>query len=40
LTTELLQKQAIEKWDGKFPQVLGGNGAVPFINLELEKSQK
>jgi regulator of protease activity HflC (stomatin/prohibitin superfamily) len=40
LTTELLQKQAIEKWDGKFPQVLGGNGAVPFINLELAKSQK
>ncbi len=34
LTSELLQKQAIEKWDGKFPQVLGGNGAVPFLNLE------
>lgn len=34
LTSELLQKQAIEKWDGKFPQVLGGEGAVPFINLE------
>ncbi len=33
LTAELLQKQAIEKWDGKFPQVLGGNGAVPFLNL-------
>ena len=40
LTTELLQKQAIEKWDGKFPQVLGGDGAVPFINLEVGKSQK
>jgi len=37
LTSELLQKQAIEKWDGKFPQVLGGNGAVPFINLEIGK---
>lgn len=34
LTAELLQKQAIEKWDGKFPQVLGGSGAVPFLNLE------
>lgn len=34
LTTELLQKQAIEKWDGKFPQVLGGNGALPFINIQ------
>ena len=40
LTSELLQKQAIEKWDGKFPQVLGGNGAIPFLNLELSKSQK
>jgi prohibitin 1 len=36
LTAELLQKQAIEKWDGKFPQVLGGNGAVPFLNLDQE----
>jgi prohibitin 1 len=34
LTAELLQKQAIEKWDGKFPQVLGSNGAVPFLNLD------
>ncbi len=34
LTPELLQKQAIEKWDGKFPQVMGGNGALPFINLD------
>ncbi len=40
LTSELLQKQAIEKWDGKFPQVLGGNGAVPFLNLDMAKSQK
>lgn len=34
LTPVLLQKQAIEKWDGKFPTVLGGNGALPFINLD------
>jgi prohibitin 1 len=34
LTPELLQKQAIEKWDGKFPQVMGGSGALPLINLE------
>ena len=40
LTSELLQKQAIEKWDGKFPQVLGGNGAVPFLHLDITKSQK
>ncbi|OIP68774.1 MAG: membrane protease subunit, stomatin/prohibitin [Oscillatoriales cyanobacterium CG2_30_44_21] len=37
LTSELLQKQAIEKWDGKFPQVLGGSGAVPFLNLDMAK---
>ncbi len=34
LTAELLQKQAIEKWDGKFPLVLGGEGALPFINID------
>jgi prohibitin 1 len=39
LTPELLQKQAIEKWDGKFPQVMGGNGALPFINLDTTKLQ-
>lgn len=39
LTPELLQKQAIEKWDGKFPQVMGGNGALPFINLEMGKEK-
>lgn len=37
LTPELLQKQAIEKWNGQFPQVLGGNGALPFINLDVAK---
>ncbi len=44
LTPELLQKQAIEKWDGQFPTVMGGNGALPFINinpasLEVKKSK-
>ncbi|BAY90998.1 MULTISPECIES: prohibitin family protein [unclassified Tolypothrix] len=33
LTAELLQKQAIEKWDGRFPTVMGGNGSVPLINI-------
>jgi regulator of protease activity HflC (stomatin/prohibitin superfamily) len=33
LTSELLQQQAIDKWDGKFPLVLGGEGALPFINI-------
>ena len=39
LTAELLQKQAIEKWDGKFPLVLGGEGALPFINIDAEALQ-
>lgn len=34
LSAEVLQKQAIDKWDGKFPLVMGGSGALPFINLE------
>ncbi|MDJ0574958.1 MAG: prohibitin family protein [Xenococcaceae cyanobacterium MO_234.B1] len=34
LTSQLLQKQAIEKWDGRFPLVLGGEGALPFINID------
>ncbi|MBD2184730.1 prohibitin family protein [Planktothrix sp. FACHB-1355] len=33
LTPQILQKQAIEKWDGKFPTVMSGNGALPFINV-------
>jgi prohibitin 1 len=39
LTVELLQKQAIDKWDGKFPQVMGGNGALPFINIDTNKTK-
>ncbi|QSJ16959.1 prohibitin family protein [Nostoc sp. UHCC 0702] len=33
LTPELLQKQAIEKWDGRFPMVMGGNGSLPLVNI-------
>jgi regulator of protease activity HflC (stomatin/prohibitin superfamily) len=33
LTAELLQKQAIEKWDGRFPMVIGGNNSLPLINI-------
>ena len=29
----VMQKQAIEKWNGQFPTVIAGNGAVPFINI-------
>jgi prohibitin 1 len=40
LTPELLQKLAIEKWDGKFPTVLGGNGALPFVNIDTAQMAK
>ncbi len=33
ISSNILQLRAIEKWDGKLPQVTGG-GAMPFINLE------
>lgn len=33
LTPELLQKAAIEKWDGQFPAVITGDGTLPMINL-------
>jgi prohibitin 1 len=33
LTPVLLQKQAIEKWDGKFPTVMTGEGSLPMINV-------
>jgi len=35
LTPMLLQKMAIEKWNGNFPQVMG-SGQVPFLNLNLK----
>lgn len=33
LTPAILQQQAILKWDGHFPQMMGGNGALPFVNF-------
>ncbi|PSM49218.1 membrane protease subunit, stomatin/prohibitin [Chroococcidiopsis sp. CCALA 051] len=33
LTPEILQKQAIEKWDGRFPTVMSGNSSIPLINI-------
>jgi len=34
LTPVLLQKQAIEKWDGRFPTVMGGSSTLPLINID------
>lgn len=30
---QLLELRALERWDGKLPQFMGGSGAVPFINI-------
>jgi regulator of protease activity HflC (stomatin/prohibitin superfamily) len=38
ITTEILQLRAIEKWDGHFPQVVGG--ALPFIDIGTLQPQK
>lgn len=35
LTAEYLQLEAIKKWDGKLPQVVG-SGTAPFINIPLK----
>ncbi len=34
ITPQLLQLKAIEKWDGTMPLSVGGNGALPFIDLK------
>jgi regulator of protease activity HflC (stomatin/prohibitin superfamily) len=31
LTPQLIQQQAIQKWDGHLPSVVGGNGVLPMI---------
>ena len=33
ITPAILNLRAIEKWDGKLPMVMGGEGATPFIDL-------
>lgn len=32
ITDELIRYEAVQKWDGKLPQVTGGN--IPFINIK------
>ena len=39
LTPEILQQQAIEKWNGQFPTVMGGGGTLPLINIAPPSSQ-
>ena len=33
----ILQMRSIEKWNGVMPQVVGGNGSVPFINVPINR---
>ena len=38
LSQSLIQSKAIDKWDGRLPQITGG--ATPFIDLKSLKSTK
>lgn len=40
ITEEFVQYKALEKWNGELPQMMGGNGAVPFINVAAPKAPK
>lgn len=40
LTPIMLQKQAIEKWDGKFPTMMTGSGVLPMVNMSPEMMSK
>ncbi len=34
LTRDLVQLEAIKKWDGSLPQYVGGSGSMPFVKLK------
>jgi regulator of protease activity HflC (stomatin/prohibitin superfamily) len=40
ITPAFVQYKALEKWNGSLPQMMGGNGAVPFINVAAPKPEK
>jgi len=37
ITPEILEKMAIEKWNGVLPEIMAGGNYVPFINLDKKK---
>lgn len=38
ITPEIIQQQAVAKWDGHLPQVVGGSGVLPMLgNLDVGK---
>lgn len=40
ITENMIRMAAVEKWDGNLPQVMGGGGAVPFINIPMPKAKE
>lgn len=38
LTPQMLQKLALDKWDGHFPQVMG-QGTLPFLNIKMKSGE-
>lgn len=40
LTPLLVQQRFLEKWEGKLPQIMGGNNLVPFINVPLPGGER
>lgn len=40
ITEDLIQKLAVEKWNGVLPTVIAGGGGVPFLNLNQVQSAK
>ena len=34
ITANILQQQAIDKWNGILPQIIGGSGTIPMIDLK------
>lgn len=39
INEKLLTYESLKKWDGRLPQVLGGEGALPFIQITPEKPE-
>lgn len=39
LTPELIQYQAMLKWNGELPRFTGGSGAIPYINLDTDSKK-
>jgi regulator of protease activity HflC (stomatin/prohibitin superfamily) len=36
----VVELEAIKKWDGSYPQFIGGSGSIPLIQLPINKESK